>query len=98
MNEDTMTPNQLLEEAEKAVLGPRQEDYGPPGQNHRCTADLWSAFLSRTTGRPIAISPDDVCNMNILQKISREANSHKDDNDVDIIGYALNKAMMRHVT
>jgi hypothetical protein len=40
-----------------------------------------------------ALDAQDVCFLNILQKVSREANKHKDDTFVDIVGYVLNAAM-----
>lgn len=95
-----MRPKKLLKEAKKIVSGERQKDYGHPAENHECTATMWQAYMKRRievflrTDREFWISAQDVCNLNILQKMSREANIHTDDNDVDIIGYLLNKAMI----
>jgi hypothetical protein len=40
------------------------------------------------------ITPRQVCVMNILQKISRDAHAEQDDNLLDIIGYAVNADMI----
>ena len=83
-----------LEEAERLTSTERREDYGPPHENHARTATLWSAYL-HARGRPAALSPEDVCWLNILQKISRECHAPKQDNLTDAIGYILNIQEMR---
>jgi hypothetical protein len=77
----------VLDEATATVMGPRREKYGHPLKNHTRTADLWKAYLG------IDISPRQVCMMNILQKISRDAHVEQPDNLTDIAGYALNAEM-----
>lgn len=69
-------------EAHALVHGARQDTYGTPQNNHGRTAALWGAYL----GRPITARQ--VCMLNILQKISRDAHTPKRDNLVDIAGYA----------
>ena len=70
-----------LKRAEELVEGPRQGDYGHPYEGHGRTARLWSAYLGRTiTRRQVAI-------LNVLQKISRDANRPKQDNLDDICGW-----------
>ena len=64
--------------------------YGEKRQNHACTADLWSAFLTRRFGVAISLTARDVCLINALQKISRDANRPKADNLIDLAGYAEN--------
>jgi len=88
-----MNAKEILKKSESIVNGERFESYGHPSENHACTADLWSAYLSRKLCRPVQVDVRDVCQMNILQKISRDANAKKEDNIVDIIGYALNIAI-----
>lgn len=73
----------------------RGADYGTPAENHQLTADLLTSFFSRKSGLPITISAEDVCLINILQKIARLAHHSKDDNYLDIAGYAENVAMLR---
>ena len=80
-------PANVLEEATSVVLGDRRHFYGHPKVNHGRTAEMWSAFLG------IPITARQVCLLNILQKISRDANRQKRDNLVDVAGYALNAEM-----
>ena len=79
----------ILDEAAKAVDGPRRSTYGHPRDNHGRTAALWSAFLG------IKIDARQVCMLNILQKVSRDAHgvAHHD-TLVDIAGYARNAEML----
>lgn len=74
----------ILEEAARIVDGPRRADYGTPLENHGRTAALWSAYLG------VPITPRQVCMLNVLQKVSRDAHAPKRDNLVDIAGYARN--------
>lgn len=87
--EPATEPANVLDEAASVVLGDRRAFYGPPKINHTRTAAMWSAYLG------VQVSPHQVCLMNILQKISRDANRQKIDNLVDIAGYALNAEMCR---
>ena len=89
-----MTPEQAVEEAMTIVNGARQSDYGTPALNHGATADMWNTFIKRKSGADPGLSALDVCDMNILQKISRAANNYKEDNEVDKIGYTLNRLMI----
>jgi hypothetical protein len=68
----------------------RMETYGPPIENHGCTAELWSAWLHRRFGVRLDLTAPDVCWLNVLQKLSREANLPQRDNAVDVIGFAIN--------
>lgn len=74
----------ILEEAAEVVSGPRQSYYGHPKRNHGLTAELWSAYLG------VEIDAEQVCYMNILQKISRSRCSTTRDTLVDIAGFARN--------
>jgi len=74
----------VLAEAERITTGERRETYGEPTVNHGRTAALWSHYLGRT------ITARDVCILNILQKISRDAHRPTHDNLIDIAGYAAN--------
>lgn len=86
------TPEGIIADASAAVHGDRQDDYGKPQANHKCTAALWSTYLHRC-GIVANLTPRNVCMMNILQKVSRDANVPKRDNLVDIAGYAENAGM-----
>lgn len=85
----------ILEEAQRVVDGERNDHYGHPRDNHGCTAALIGAYLSRKLGRPVAIDAQDVCMINVLQKVSRLAHTpeHRD-SLVDIAGYARNAEML----
>ncbi len=85
----------IEQEAREAVQGLRRHDYGPCEVNHARTAALWDAYLSRKEGAWVTLDPEDVCWMNVLQKISREMHSDNRDSLVDIIGYVLNIAEIR---
>lgn len=79
----------ILDEAKVLVHQNRREDYGTPAENHARTAALWSAYLGGIT-----ITARDVCMLNILQKVSRDAYNGKRDNLVDIAGYAENAQLV----
>ena len=83
----------ILEKAERIVMGNREERYGPPKENHTCTAELWNAYLKRR--RHVAedvmayqLTPEDICMPNILQKVSRCAHTITKDNLADMAGWA----------
>lgn len=78
----------ILNKAAAAVDGPRQKDYGSPLENHTATARLWNAYLMRRFGGGSVLIAEDVCMMNILQKVSRLAHSITEDGLVDVAGYA----------
>ena len=88
-----MKKTSILSEADTIVNGARQETYGHPSDNHGCTAQMWSGYLSRKYGTKIVLDVRDVCWLNALQKISRDANQPKRDNLVDVAGYAANIEM-----
>ena len=79
----------VLDEAQRIVQGPRRAAYGTPQENHSRTAVLWSAYL-HARGCPAAFSAEDVCALNLLQKIAREIHEPGRDNRVDMLGYVLN--------
>jgi hypothetical protein len=74
----------------------RGADYGHPSENHGTTAEMWSSYLTRRFRRPIQITARDVCMLNAIQKISRDANSPKRDNLLDLAGYAENADRIAH--
>lgn len=82
-------------EAERLVNGDRQADYGHPIDNHTETGAAWSAYLRRRFDLPaLELDAEDVCMLNVLQKVIRDANSRKRDNRVDAIGYLRNVEMV----
>lgn len=68
----------------------RGEIYGPPRLNHSRTANLWMAYL-KNRGFARDLTPEDVCMLNILQKIARAQHGVQDEDTIqDIAGYANN--------
>jgi len=82
----------VLDEAQRLVHGARRHDYGTPFENHSRTAALWSAYLQ------VSLSPEQVCFLNILQKISRSVTSVTRDTLVDIAGYAANVELVQQAS
>ncbi len=78
----------VLDEAGAVVDGPRRASYGSPAENHGRTAAMWSAYLG------VKITARQVCMLNILQKVSRDAHSARHDNLVDLCGYARNAELI----
>lgn len=73
----------LLADAEVAVNGDRNAEYGDPNQDFTRTAEFWSTYLG------VPITPQQVGVMQILLKVSRSAWSPgKRDHYLDIAGYA----------
>lgn len=83
----TPSAKTIFEEAEAAVNGARQENYGHPYLNFSRIADYWSSHLMNRLDSPL--TPEDVAIMMILLKIARLGNTpnHRD-SLVDIAGYA----------
>lgn len=79
----------ILQEALRVVHGARNEDYGHPLDNHTRTAEMWSTYLG------VTVMPEDVCMLNILQKVSRGMNRITRDTLVDVAGYAANIEMVQ---
>lgn len=78
----------VLHKADGLVHGERGIDYGHPWVDYRCTAELWRALIRRRYAIDLEITPDFACLMMAAVKLSREAGKHKDDNLVDLAGYA----------
>lgn len=89
-----MPEKNILEEALRIVDGDRGKFYGHPLDNHGNTAEFWAAYLERRFGVKVTLNARDVCLMQILLKVSRDANMPKEDNLVDICGYARNAQMI----
>lgn len=85
----------VLDEAASLIHGDRQNAYGHPLDNHGATGELWTVYIERKHGVRIPLDAEDVCWMNVLQKISREAHVPARDNSVDVIGYVGNIELIR---
>lgn len=85
----------ILATAERIINSSRQQDYGHPTDNHGRTATLWVTYIEGKYGISVPIDAEDVCMMNILQKIGREMHRKTRDGITDIAGYAGNIEMIR---
>jgi hypothetical protein len=88
----------ILLEAEQLINGARQNDYGHPTDNHDRTADLWRSYLRAKYDAIVPLDGEDICFLNVLQKISREMHRATRDGLVDIAGYAGNVELIRSAT
>ena len=78
----------ILKAALRCVCGDREQDYGSPENNFQTIANLWIDYLSAKQD-VLDIQPKDVAAMLALLKIARIASGHaKEDNWVDLAGYA----------
>lgn len=78
-----MNRESCLDEAKKCVCCDRESQYGSPENNFKRIASLWTNYLD------VEVNGQDVANMMILLKISRaKSGNFKNDNYVDIAGYA----------
>ncbi len=75
-------PKTILEEAQSAVYGDRQADYGTVTENFGTIAKLWSAVLKHD------VTPEQVGLCMVQVKVAREMYRPKRDNLVDVAGYA----------
>ena len=83
-----MNKSEILKTAENIVNGDREKQYGKAEDNFNTIANLWADYLS-AKDEPTDIEPKDVAAMLALLKIARIASGHaKEDNWVDLAGYA----------
>ncbi len=78
----------ILVKAYRITRGDRQASYGPPDQDFRRTAGMWSALFLSKLKDGVTFESRDVALAMILLKTSRETHQRKRDNWVDIAGYA----------
>lgn len=78
-----MNSTDVLEEANKIILGDRRTDYGPPTESFTTIARLWSTILGTD------VQPYQVALCMIQLKVVRAMNNcEHEDSWVDIAGYA----------
>ena len=75
-------PETILEEAQRVVAGPRQDNYGHPLDNFTRIALTWEAIL----GYPVTAQQVGLCMIGV--KLCRQSNRSSRDNLVDVAGYA----------
>lgn len=80
-----MKRKEILEAAEKCVCVEREGQYGKPENSFQRIANLWNAYLGDMA---VPIKPRDVAAMMALLKIARISRGLKDDNWIDLAGYA----------
>lgn len=79
--------SKVLESAEAAINGDRDQAYGAPATNFANICAFWNTYLGPKLAAPL--TPGDVAAMNVLQKVARSMTSpHKTDHWVDTAGYA----------
>jgi hypothetical protein len=81
-------PEDILDEAARITRGDRQASYGPPDQDFRRTADMWTAMFGHGLRDGWRFEPVHVAQAMIALKLSRSQHSKRRDNPVDIAGYA----------
>lgn len=81
-------PVDVLEEALEITQGDRNASYGPPDQDFRRTAAMWSAMFGHMLREDKAFEPEHVAQAMILLKLSRLQHSRKRDSVVDLAGYS----------
>ena len=80
---------EVLEEAQHLITNDRNEDYGDPGSNFQCIADMWTAYLDHK------IEPHDVAALMILVKLSRvQSSPGKRNNTLFAIGTKMKLAQV----
>lgn len=81
-----MLRSDILDEAKSIITGDRQKSYGDAKDSFALIANLWNGYLAVHQG---FLTVADVANMMILLKIARSLGPNgKDDNYIDICGYA----------
>jgi hypothetical protein len=88
LDEDEDEDEDILDTAARITRGDRQASYGPPDQDFRRTAGMWSALFGVKLKDGVTFEPRDVALAMILLKCSREIHQRKPDNWVDIAGYS----------
>lgn len=87
-----MNRKECLEKTIEIVTKDRQNDYGKPEKNFGVIANYWTDYLD-SRGIKGILTGYDVAAMMALLKIARIASSPaKEDNWVDLAGYAANGA------
>lgn len=83
------TTETVTAEAERHQYGGRENDYGHPRQNLTRTAIMWTALLQHVLADGTHLEPAYVARLMVAVKLSRDVESPKRDNRVDMAGYAL---------
>lgn len=82
-------PQTILEDAQAAVYGDRQADYGHPREDMTRQAIIWTGLLHHKLADGAHLEPEDVARCMVGVKLARDVNAPKRDNRVDGAGYFL---------
>lgn len=85
----TPTPSTILDDAQAAVYGDREGDYGHPREDFTRTAIIWTGLLQHKLADGAYIEAEDIPRCMIGVKLSRDVHAPKRDNRVDGAGYFL---------
>ena len=82
-------PRNVLNIASSLVHGDRGANYGHPGDDFTCTAEMVTAILRRQgkLAEGKSVTPEDWALFMVACKLSREAHQPKEDNRIDGAGY-----------
>lgn len=85
---DQSSQEDILLEAFRITSGDRQCSYGPPDQDFRRTADMWTALFRHLLKNGASFEPSHVAMAMIMLKMSRQIHQKTRDNWTDAAGYA----------
>jgi len=91
IEENSTKKESVVDKAIKLVNTDRQADYGHPAEDFTRATGMLSSLgfrFQNSDGTLRELSAIDIPIIQMCVKLSREVNRHKDDNVVDIIGYA----------
>jgi len=79
---------QVLDEAKRITATDRNSSYGEPEDNFQRIASYWNVWLQDKLKDGAQITAGDTAAMQIFVKLAREMNAPKEDNKIDLAGYA----------
>jgi len=84
-----MNREETLKAAMECVLVNRNKDYADPEDNFSAIAELWTFWLRQRYGIEFVLTPLDIAMMSSdIKKARMLENPYKEDNFIDIAGYA----------
>ncbi len=86
--EEVTVRARVLDEAKRITATDRNSAYGEPEDNFQRIADYWNVWLQDKLKEGEEITQGDTAAMQIFVKMAREMNAPKEDNKIDLAGYA----------